>query len=373
MNCHVAAAEHECCAPESVARKTALYEDHMRSGAEMIDFNGWLLPLAFTGIVEEHFHCRSQVSLFDCCHMGKFLIRGDESIAYIDRLVFSDVANLPVGRCRYSGLLTERGGIVDDVVVLRLAVDELLVVTNASRLTEVARLLGNEVPVVVDLTDEIAKIDVQGPGSRHALQRIGITSVVSLSYFACCRTEWRNTEIVVSRCGYTGELGFELSVPRDLAPAMWNALLDISEVKPAGLGARDTLRLEMGYVLSGRDIDEQRTPLEARMDAFVAWDSEFRGSEVLRRQREKGTYSIRTGIHSFDRRAPRTDAEVRFRGVVVGVVTSGSYGPTVGTGIGMAYLPQDLAVPGTPLTVGSRFIPAEVSALPFYQYGTCRK
>jgi aminomethyltransferase len=184
--------------------------------------------------------------------------------------------------------------------------------------------------------------------------------------------EWGGAEIIVSRTGYTGELGFELFIPNEIAVPLLRALLDIEGTAPAGLGARDTLRTEMGYGLSGQDFGEERTPLEANMAPFIAWDTPFIGKEALLAQKEKGGYAVLTAIATDSRRAPRHDFEVKHEGEPAGVVTSGTFGPSVARGIGMAYLPTELSAPGTALTAGPKDLAIETAELPFYKDGTCR-
>ena len=223
-----------------------------------------------------------------------------------------------------------------------------------------------------DLSPGLSKIDVQGPLSRELALKVGFAEVESLKYFTVCRTRWREADVVVSRGGYTGELGYEFFVPNDLAAPLWKELLMHEEAAPAGLGARDTLRLEMGYTLYGQDVDESHTTLEAGMGRFIDWDSEFHAKEFLLMQRQMGRYKIRTGIRTFDRRAPRTGHEVFYEGKPVGQVTSGSFGPSVGRGIGMAYIPLELSAPGTRLTVGPKDLEVETAEFPFYKNGSCR-
>lgn len=353
-------------------RKTPLYDEHCSRGAKMVEFKGWSMPIQFKGIVHEHLHTRSKVSLFDCSHMGEFRITGRQAIAKFSHLVISDALNIPVGRCRYGAMLNEAGGIVDDVIAFRLGEEELYVVNNAGPVEAVSGLIRAHCPDAEHLSAATAKIDVQGPGSRAALLDTGFSEARTLKYFNACWSEWEGHKILLSRTGYTGELGYELYLPTDLAPAMWQLLLELEDVEPAGLGARDTLRTEMGYDLSGQDVDGAVTPLEAGMDAFIAWDTDFIGKDALLAQRERGGYAVKAGIRTQDRRAPRPGFEVRLHGEIVGTVTSGTFGPSVGHGIGYARLPETLAEPGNKLTAGPKNITIETVDLPFYKNGTCR-
>jgi aminomethyltransferase len=354
-------------------RHTPLFAEHEAAGAKVVDFCGWALPVQFAGIVREHQHTRSRVSVFDCSHMGEFRVLGEKAVRAYDELVCSDIAGLKVGRARYGAILNESGGIVDDVITLKLDEQELLVVANAGPLKSVSALLCSTCSGITDISADISKIDVQGPLSCETLVREGLGEAERLKYFTHCRTEWCGESIVLSRTGYTGELGYELFVTNKVAPALWRALIAHDSVEPAGLGARDTLRIEMGYPLSGQDFDETRTPLEINMESFVAWHSTFTGQNALKALRDCGDYPRITAIRTSSRQAPRHGFDVFWEREQVGLVTSGTFGPSVGHGIGLAFLPDRLTKPGIPLEAGPRRIPIETAELPFYKEGTCRK
>ena len=224
---------------------------------------------------------------------------------------------------------------------------------------------------VSDVSDETAKIDIQGPIARDILVN-EILECASLKYYQARHAKWKGVDIVLARTGYTGELGYELFVPNGIAVDLWRRLLSYPDVKPAGLGARDTLRTEMCYGLSGQDFDESRTPLEAGMASFIAWDKEFVGRDALIAKRDAGGYPVLAPIKTGDRRAPRHGFDVTHDGEVVGVVTSGTFGPSVGHGVGFAYVPESLAKPGTKLTAGPKDLEIETTTIPIYTAGTCR-
>jgi len=353
--------------------KTALFDEYAASGAKVVDFHGWALPVQFRGIIEEHLHARAHAGLFDCSHMGEFVLEGADAAAGLDRLVFSDMANLRTGLCRYSALLNERGGIIDDCVALRLDENTLYLVTNAGPLVEVETLLeavcGNG---VTNVTAETTKIDLQGPKARDILLEVGLEGIGPLKYWNGGRIAYKGVEIVVTRAGYTGEVGYELFLPNDLGVDLWRTLASHPEVMPCGLGARDTLRSEVGYPLNGEDLSQEKTPLESGMDRLVKWDKEFVGKAVLEAQRDRGDYRRLTAIQSGDRRAPRHGFELKRDGRVVGVVTSGTFGPSVGTGVGLADLDPDCTAPGIALTAGPRDLPVTTAEIPIYKHGTCR-
>lgn len=351
-------------------RRTVLFEEHQALDARLVDFHGWQMPVQYAGIVQEHEHTRAKTSIFDCSHMGEFVLRGRDAIAAYGRLVISDIDRIGVGRGRYGMMLNGHGGIIDDVISIRLADDELYVVSNAGTLDEVGALMADA--GAENVSDATAKIDVQGPTARAAMDTVGLADAAGLRYFGAARMTWRDTPLVVTRMGYTGELGYELYVPNDAAPALWRALLECSDVAPAGLGARDTLRLEVGYPLSGQDFGPDRTPLEANAAMFVAWDSDFPGKDALVAQREGAEYDVLTAIRTTSRRAPRHGFDVYDGATRVGEVTSGTFGPSVGHGIGLAYVPRALSQPGRELAAGPRGLAVFTEELPFYRHGTCR-
>lgn len=358
---------------ETPPQKTPLYNQHVNLGGKVVDFHGWLLPLQFRGILEEHRHTRESVSIFDCSHMAEFRLSGQKSIQEYDRLFTANVTQLPVGRGRYGALLDERGRILDDVITIRLAEEELFVVSNAGPASRISALLTSMKHPAQDVSALTAKIDVQGPRSREVLLKAGLTLVSELRYFGAQRTGWRGLSLVVTRMGYTGELGFELYIPWESASEVWTWLLELDGVMPAGLGARDTLRLEMGYPLSGQDFDDTKTPLEASQSRFVDWEKDFVGKDVLVEMQRRGGYAQLVGFCAPDRRAPRTGYVLSANGESVGVVTSGTFGPSVGYGIGLGYVSSEFVTPGTRLAAGPKQLPVEVVSVPFYKHGTCRR
>lgn len=358
---------------EILPQKTPFYDQHVALGGKVVDFHGWLLPLQFRGILEEHRHTRESVSVFDCSHMAEFRLVGRDTIQEYDRLFTANLTNLPVGRGRYGAILNDQGRILDDVISIRLAEEELFVVSNAGPASRISALLTALKHPAEDVSGLTAKIDVQGPRSREVLEKAGLTVVSELGYFSARRTSWRGLPIVVTRMGYTGELGFELYIPWESASDVWTWLLQLDGVMPAGLGSRDTLRLEMGYPLSGQDFDDTKTPLEASQSRFVDWEKDFVGKEVLVEMRRTGGYAQLVGFSAPDRRAPRTGYTLSVNGEPVGVVTSGTFGPSVGYGIGLGYVGSDFVTPGTRLMAGPKQLPVEVVSVPFYKQGTCRR
>ena len=354
-----------------MVQKTPLHDAHVNGGGKVVDFHGWALPVQFRGIIEEHLHTRSKASIFDCSHMGEFAAKGEAALRHVDALVTSNIFSIKPGRARYGAILNEDGTYLDDIISFRMAEDELYIVTNAGALAEVSALL-TAGEGVKDVSAATAKIDVQGPEARQVLEVIGLTDAVPLKYFQNCRTQWNGVGMIASRTGYTGELGYELFMPNDLAAPLWEALLALDNTAPAGLGARDTLRTEVGYALSGQDIGPHCTPLEAGMENFVHWEGEFRGKAALEAKRAQGASLRFVGFVTDSRRAPRHDFELKHGGTPVGTVTSGTYGPSVEHGVGLGYVNLDYAEAGTQLTAGPRDLPVTIAELPFYKDGTCR-
>ena len=353
-------------------RQTPLRSVYDNHGAKVVDFHGWALPVQFSGIIQEHQHTREKAGLFDCSHMGEFVLKGDAAAKALDRLVFSDMLNLRVGLCRYSAILNEQAGIIDDCVALRLDEDTLYLVTNAGPLDEVNSLLAGA-PGVENVSDRTAKIDLQGPLARDVMLASGFEALRAMKYWNGAAMTWEGHEIVVTRAGYTGEVGYEIFVPNDVAIPLWERLAAHPDVAPCGLGARDTLRTEVGYPLNGEDLAPTKTPLESGMEKLVKWDKDFVGKEALAAQRDRGDHKVLVAIKSPNRRAPRHGFEIKHEGQVVGTVTSGTFGPSVGFGVGLADLPQSLSEPGIALAAGPRGMEIETAALPVYTEGTCRK
>jgi aminomethyltransferase len=370
--------------------KTALYDRHVALGARIIDFHGWLLPVQYEGILAEHRRCRTAAAVFDTGHMGQFAVTGPEAAARLAGVLTQDTAGLPVGRCRYGFMLNEDGGIIDDTVVMRLAPDELLLVVNAGPLKGDFQWLslklagqsghrdcyGIEGKVLVeDLSRRRSKLDLQGPASLEVLQPLVDADLKALGYFHAARAACCGRPIVLSRTGYTGELGYELFVEQADAGTIFEALLANPLVGPAGLGARDLLRLEMCYPLHGQDISPGTNPLEADLGQFVDPRREFIGSGAVARVAASGASRRLVGFRGESRRRAETRQAIRLAGRGVGAVTSGGFSPSLRCSIGLGYVAAEHSAVGTKLTVaGDRGeIPVEIAAKPLYKNGTCRK
>ena len=335
------------------------------------------MPVQYKGIILEHKHTRSAVSVFDICHMGEFLLQGAQARQDVGRLISNSVEQIRIGQCRYGLLLNEAGGILDDLITYRLEEDTYMLVVNACTTKADAGWIRDHLSsgtVFRELSDETAKIDVQGPRALEALFDATDIPLRRLAYFHFQRGKLWEFETLISRTGYTGELGYELYMKPDAAETIWERLLEHPLVEPAGLGARDTLRLEMGYPLYGQEMDENRTPFEAGLDPYVKPEKDFIGRDALLRQRADGIFQSLVGLLLEGRQSARHGFPILQDGVPCGEVTSGSFGPSLGRAVSLGYVPWDHRAPGTRFEIqsGRRTLPAEVVPLPFYKKGTVR-
>ena len=359
-------------------KETPLADRHRDRKALMAPFGGWNMPIQYEeGILAEHRWCREKAALFDICHMGEFLYRGDFVAGGLDGVFTFSVSSIPEGRSRYGFLLNERGGVVDDLIVFRLARDEAMIVVNAATAAnDFSVIRGRLKPGAEfrDISEATGKLDPQGPLSREVMADLFGKDIASIPYFRFITMDILGVKAIVSRTGYTGELGYEIFLPSGKTAELWDHLLSDPRVKPAGLGARDLLRLEMGYSLYGNDIDEKVTPLEAGLEGFVHFDKEFIGRDALLRQRAEGRKRAKVAFRVDSRRSPRHHYEILFKDRRVGVVTSGGFSPMLGCGIGLGLVEPEAAAPGTELGIRHENVAmrATVCDLPFYKGGSVR-
>jgi aminomethyltransferase len=344
----------------------------------MVPFAGWEMPVQYTGVIVEHRAVRTAAGLFDVSHMGEVLVRGAGAEGYLQRLTPNDLSKLADGRAHYSGLLTERGTYLDDLLIYRLGEGDYMVVVNAAnRASDVAwmrdRLAAGDEVELTDASDDYALLALQGPEAVAIIGPLAEPDVTALRYYGHARATVGGVPALVSRTGYTGEDGFELYLAPDAAPRVWDLLLERGAghgLVPAGLGARDTLRLEAAMALYGHELDEQTTPYEAGLGWVVKLDKgDFVGRDALVRQREEGIPRKLAGFEIRGRGIAREGHAVTAGGEAVGRVTSGTWSPTFEKALGMAYVPPGLAEPGGELAleVRGRSIEAEVVELPFYR------
>ena len=361
-------------------KRTALNAVHAARGAKMVPFAGYEMPVQYpTGITEEHRAVRERCGLFDVSHMGEFIIRGPGAVDFVNYVTTNDVAKLVVGQVHYSTILNERGTIEDDCLVYRFA-DHLMMVVNASNIQKdfdhIARYRSKFDCTLEDISDDVALLALQGPNAQAVLSRHTDIDLEAIKYYHfTVGTVSGVPDVIVSRTGYTGEDGFELYFDPAKAEHVWRELLARGDVTPAGLGCRDSLRLEMGMALYGNDIDDTVTPLEANLQWLVKLaKGDFVGRDVLVRQKEQGIAKKLVGFTSTERAFPRHGYPVFYENAPSGVVTSGTLSPSLGVPIGMCYLPTAGAKEGTTLEVeirGKR-VAATVAKTPFYKHGTHR-
>lgn len=357
-------------------KTTPLHAEHQALGARMAEFGGWDMPIQYEGILTEHEHTRTKTGLFDICHMGEFELSGPSAAADLERLLTMNVRTLALNQCRYGFMLNEQGGVIDDLTCYRLGEVRYMLVVNASTSENDAAWIQNRLSprtVFLDCSDRLAKLDVQGPTSRAELEAIFGKKLPDLGYFRSAGFRALETDMLISRTGYTGDWGYELYFPADDAVRIWRALLANENIKPVGLGARDTLRLEMGYSLYGHELSLDRTPVVTSRGAFIRKEGGFIGEAAVRRDLANPKEFL-VALEFDSKRAARAHDRVFFQGLETGVVTSGSVSPSLGKAVALAFVQAEASSVGNLLEVeirGKKF-PAKVVSLPFYKNGTAR-
>jgi aminomethyltransferase len=367
-------------APTSL-KKTPLNARHRASGARMVEYGGWDMPVEYSGITDEHLAVRTAAGLFDVSHMGEIEIAGADSLAAVQWITSNDASRLAIGQIQYSALTTPTGGFVDDVLVYRLAESHYLLVVNAANIVKDHDWIGSQVKAhggdvaVVNSSSRYALIALQGPTSASILQPLTGVDLAALRYYWFATGEVAGVRVTISRTGYTGEDGFEIFVAPAQAEKVWNALLAegaAAGIKPCGLGARDTLRLEACMRLYGNDMDETVSVLEAGLGWIVGWNkAPFLGSESLQAQKASGPQRKLAAFEMTDRAIARHGHVVLRGGDACGVVTSGTQTPFLKKAIGLAMVPADLASPGATFEVDIRGRRAQAVVVPepFYKRG----
>ena len=352
--------------------RTPLTAWHEAHGAKMAPFAGWLMPIQYEGIIVEHQHTRQHAGLFDICHMGEFLISGPGADEALSKAVSHNLQTLAPGKCRYGFLLNDKGGVLDDGIIYRFGPDSFMAVVNAACAANDFAVLRSRLPEsvkMVDISADTGKIDLQGPESLDVLEKLLGQNFHDLGYFGFRETTWQGTPLLVSRTGYTGELGYELYIATSETEAFWSALLADERVKPIGLGARDTLRLEAGLPLYGHDLDENHSPAEAGYAGMLTSQAAYVGRDGAHEVREKLVALTLEGRRS----ARQGDVLALPSGEEVGVITSGSFGPSVGSAIALAYVRADAAGAQDYIVRAARAeLPAKAASLPFFTAGTAR-
>ena len=357
-------------------QQTPLCSRHRDLKALMAPFGGWDMPIQYEGIIAEHAWCRSKAALFDICHMGEFIFQGDFEAAGLEDVFTFSVKTIPLGRSRYGFLLNEQGGIIDDLIVFRLAEDKVMIVVNAATADNDYAVIGSRLRggAFSNITAATGKLDLQGPLAREVLVAAFGDEIAAIPYFKFISMKILGCDAIVSRTGYTGELGYEIFLPAEKTAELWDLLLQDDRVRPAGLGARDVLRLEVGYSLYGSDIDEATTPLEAGLEGFVNFDKCFVGREALLKQKAQGLSRQKVAFQVSGRRSPRHHYEIFCGEQQVGSVTSGVFSPMLACGVGIGFVTTGQYPPGTPLSIRHERVSMEatVCELPFFKGGSLR-
>ncbi|HYE78070.1 MAG TPA: glycine cleavage system aminomethyltransferase GcvT [bacterium] len=358
-------------------KKTALNDAHRKLGARMVEFGGYDMPVWYSSIIREHTATRTQAGLFDLSHMGELYFRGPHAEAELQRLTANNVNKLGIGDAQYSFLPNDRGGIVDDIVLYRLGEDAYLMVVNAANIAKDVAWLQSQMrepELMVDRSDEMSLLALQGPEAGNILTKIlpDPEAALGLKFytFTTERIPHREGHLIISRTGYTGEDGFELYIPNELAEEWWWKILEAGRgvVEPCGLGARDTLRLELCYPLYGHEITDETNPFEANLGWVTKLQKgEFLGSEILQRIKQEGLTRKLAGLFPEGKRPIRQGAKVYVEGAESGFVTSGSFSPTLERNIALAYVPIDKAGVGSTVQVevGNERVDAAVVETPF--------
>jgi aminomethyltransferase len=357
------------------AKKTGFYDIHKKSGAKIVEFAGYLMPVQYKGIMEEHRRVRSSVGLFDVSHMGEFFVAGENALPYLQNLTINDVGKLSVNQVQYSAMCYPDGGIVDDLLVYRLD-DRYLMVVNAANIDKDWNWAKDQLVDGVALenkSDDYSLLALQGPDAEATLQKITAIPLKEIRYYWLAEGEVAGVPMTVSRTGYTGEPGFELLFARKHSLPVWSALMDAGrefDIEPIGLGARDTLRLEMKYCLYGNDIDVSTNPIEAGLGWITHTDKgDFIGCKAILRIKEEGVRRKLVGFVMTEKGIPRHGYAIYNDSDLIGHVTSGTMSPMLQKPIGMGYVRREFAEPGQAvfIEIRNQHLSAEIVRTPFYR------
>ena len=357
------------------SKNTALTAKHISLGAKMVPFAGYNMPVSYSGLNDEHATVRNAMGVFDVSHMGEFILKGENALDLIQRVTSNDASVLTDGKIQYSCLPNDKGGIVDDLLVYRIDDKTYMLVVNASNIEKdwnwIAKFNSKNVEMK-NISDRTSLLAVQGPKSILALQKLTDVNLSEMQYYTFKKGKFNGVEnVVISNTGYTGAGGFEIYFDNEHADKMWDAIFETGKefgIKPIGLGARDTLRLEMGFCLYGNDINDTTSPIEAGLGWITKFTKEFTNSKALLEQKEKGVAKKLVGFEMIDRGIPRHDYEIcDASGNKIGIVTSGTQSPTLNKAIGMGYVPTALAKADTEIFIKIRdkAIKAKVVKIPF--------
>ncbi|HTE31718.1 MAG TPA: glycine cleavage system aminomethyltransferase GcvT [Chryseolinea sp.] len=356
-------------------KQIPLNDIHVKLGGKMVPFAGFNMPVRYASDIEEHMTVRNGVGVFDVSHMGEFTIKGPNALDLIQRVTTNDASKLVDGQAQYSSLPNKTGGLVDDLIVYKIKDDDYWLVVNAGNIQKDWDWITSFNSKGVDMqnvSDNICLFAIQGPKAASVLQRLTPVDLSSIKYYHFTIGKFAGVDgVLISNTGYTGAGGFEIYVKNDVAAQVWNAIFEAGkpeDIKPIGLGARDTLRLEMGFCLYGNDIDETTSPLEAGLGWITKFTKEFTNSTALKKQKDEGIKRKLVGFKMIDKGIPRHDYLIKdVSGATIGKVTSGTISPVLGVGVGLGYVALDHAKQGTEIfiDVRGRALKSEVTKLPF--------
>lgn len=362
-----------------MTKKTFLHDEQVKLGAKMIEFAGWMMPVSYSSIIDEHKTVRENVGLFDVSHMGEVYVSGEDSLAFLNKLVPQDISKLTVLKAVYCQLLNKNGGIIDDLIIYKIENEKYLLIVNASRIDEdlnwmVRNSLGFNV-AIDNRSHNYSLLAIQGPKSSDLMGKMGLKKEKQPEFFSIKRAELFNINLFISRTGYTGEDGFEILVRNEFSQLLWNYIIDAGKefgLKPIGLGARDTLRLEAALHLYGNDMDEETTPIEANLTWSVSKHKtyDYNGKEVILEQLEKGGNKKLVGLKLLDRAIARHGYEIYYNSERVGIITSGGVSPVLGENIALGYVKnvKDICTESiVQVKIREKFYNAEVVKRPFVQ------
>ncbi len=356
-------------------KKVAINDVHEKLGAKMVPFAGYNMPVSYAGLLEEHKTVREAVGVFDVSHMGEFLIKGPNALALIQKVTSNDASKLVDGKAQYAYLPNDKGGVVDDLLVYKIRENEYMLVVNASNIDKDWNWIKQQNEGInaemVNISDDFSLFAVQGPMATATLQKLTPVNLSEIKFYTFEVGAFADAQyVIISATGYTGAGGFEIYLHNKDAEHTWNRIIEAGEefgIQPIGLGARDTLRMEMGYCLYGNDIDDTTSPLEAGLGWVTKFTKEFVNSEALKKQKEEGVKRKLVGFHMLERGIPRQGYDIEdMNGNVIGKVTSGTQSPNLGHGIGLGYVDVKNAAPETEIFVAVRKnkIKAVVKKLP---------
>ncbi len=356
-------------------KRTALYDSHISLGAKMVDFAGYLMPVQYEGVKSEHLSVKHNIGIFDVSHMGEFIIYGNGSLELLQLCLSNDISVLDNGEAQYNCLLNDNGGIVDDLILYKLSEDKYMLVVNASNIEKDWEhlLLKNSFGAQMqNISNEYSLLSIQGPKTTEVVQQLTKYDLSTISYYNFVLTEFADKkDVIISNTGYTGCGGFEIYCKNDQLKGIWKNIMNAGKknnIKPIGLAARDTLRLEMGFCLYGNELSDNITPIEAGLGWITKFSKEFNGCKLLKSQKENGTDRKLVGFELIDKGIPRKDYEIYDSdNSNIGVVTSGTMSPSLGRAIGLGYVNANLSKSGSIIYINIRnnMVKAVISKTPF--------